>query len=229
MKNKFQLLAGCCLIFMCAGASAQGANVPSRPINMNPAATSAVPAAAPVVAPTPQVAIPSPPAGLSVQGAPVTAPKAPEKPLQYFDSSKRLTIGDMAELQRKKLAEDFLAKHGYTTVEPAKPPPQIKPKAPPPPPHSVRVKAIYGNAALPSVDLSLNGRVVPIRVGGQTQLGNSTIFVKKAAPGQEGVLLEVPGKMPKGCTEKTKKLKRCTPKKSIVTNLKVGDVLEIPR
>lgn len=228
MKNKFQLLAGCWLVAISSAALAQGANVPAKPVFMNPAPVEAAPVSPPVQQQA--VTVPAAPAGLSVQGAPVTTPQAPEKPLQYFDGSKRLTIGEMAEMQRKKLAEDFLAKHGYTTVEPAKPPPQIKPKAPPPPPpHAVRVKAIYGNAASPSVDLSLDGRVVPVRMGGQTQLGSATILVKKGISGQEGVMLEVPGRMPAGCTEKTKKQKRCAPKKSIIANLKVGEVLEIPR
>ena len=232
MKNNFAALVLAALA--CPAFAQQGVDVaPMRPSEL-PAPAAATSAALQASMP---VVIGAPPA-LSVQGAPT--PSASDKaaaaaaPLRYFDGSKRLTIGEMSDMQRKRLAEEFLAKHGYTTTEPAKPPPQVRVKAPPPPPppHTVTVRAVYGPTAKQQVDLSLDGRLVSLSLGSRTTLGAATII---ARPGTgDSVLIEVPPRNVAGCkaakpsTGKGKP-KTCKQTKAITAPLKVGEVLEIAR
>lgn len=105
--------------------------------------------------------------GLSVRGAPATiGPAAEEKKLQYWDSSKPLTVGDMSELHRAKLTEEFLSQHGFTSAPPPKPVlTQEKAKPQPKPPHVLKVYAVYGAKNNLTADVKFNGDLYTVKEG----------------------------------------------------------------
>ena len=105
--------------------------------------------------------------GLSVRGAPsVAAPATEEKKLQHWDPSKPLTVGDMSELHRAKLTEEFLVQHGFTSAPPPKPVlTQEKAKPLPKPPHILKVHAIYGAKTNLAADVEFNGSLHTVKDG----------------------------------------------------------------
>ncbi|ABM59418.1 hypothetical protein [Verminephrobacter eiseniae] len=165
-----------------------------------------------------------------VSGAPVPDKGKDESPkLKHWDGSSPLTIGQMSEMQRKKLAEDFLARHGFTMQEPAiVAAAPAKEQAPPAPAHLLSFVAIYGPRALPSVDLTLNGTFMTSKVGARVQTGNLAILIKPAE--MDGTVhVEIPERLPHGCTAKTAKRKACRPIEPVSTVMRVGEALELPR
>lgn len=86
-------------------------------------------------------------------------PQLPKKKkLQYWDTTKPLTVGDMSELRRAKITEEFLVQHGFTSALPPKPV-MSQEKANPLPknPHTLKVNAIYGAKSNLSADVTFNG------------------------------------------------------------------------
>ena len=151
--------------------------------------------------------------GLSVRGAPVTAaPAAEEKKLQHWDTSKPLTVGDMSEMHRAKLTEEFLVQHGFTSAPPPKPVlTQEKAKPLPKPPHTLKVHAIYGAKTNLAADVAFNGSPYTVKDG-------SSIF-------GEGITVkfskDVNGKLVANA-EKTP-AKNCKPRKKVsCTSKKLG-------
>lgn len=190
-----------------------------------------VPALAMAEAPAkPLAPAPQPQAMQIVTGPPVKAPevaKDDEAKLKYWDGTKPLTIGEMSEMQRKKLTEEFLAKHGYTTKEPQKPAVQAKTKLPPPPPHSLKVQAVYGPQSSPTVDFMLNGKFVTLKTGTKIRSGTLMFGVKRAERGK-GVVLDIPPRIPEACKRETKKGK-CKQLPAVSTSIRGGDTMEFPR
>lgn len=161
-----------------------------------------------------------------VQGAPV-APKE-EKKLQYWDASKPLTVGDMSEIHRGKMAEDFLSQHGFTTQEKPKPvlsSGAVKPKPPPKPPHSLQVRAIYGLKHNPSADVLIDGFQATVNDGSILKSDGLSINIKKDG---EGKLLAYAEKLPNKKCHPTKK-KSCSPVKLTTSNLIAGESVEWKR
>lgn len=190
------------------------------------------PVSAPFSPPPSVISVMTPAASLSVTGAPVKIPDSKEvkQELKYFDGSKRLTIGEMSEMQRQKISNDFLAKLGFTTVEPIKPPPPVKLKAPPPPPNVLIVKAIYGKINNEKTDLLFNEKLVTLGIGEQITINNTIIRTNKVKNGN-GFAIHIPGTPPpKGCkTKNSKSSKKCTLSKDIDVILESGGSIEFAR
>lgn len=161
-----------------------------------------------------------------VQGAPV-APKE-EKKLQYWDASKPLTVGDMSEIHRSKMAEDFLSQHGFTTQEKPKPvlsTSATKPKPLPKPPHSLQVRAIYGLKHNPSADVVIDGLQTTVRDGSSLKSDELSVNIKKDG---EGKLMAYAEKLPTKKCHSAKK-KSCNPVKLTASHLIAGESVEWKR
>lgn len=123
--------------------------------------------------------------GLSVRGAPVAVAPAEEKKLQYWDASKPLTVGDMSEMHRAKLTEEFLGQHGFTSVQPPKPVlTQEKAKPLIKPPHALKVHAIYGAKTSLAADVGFNGATYTVKDGMSIFGEDITIKFSKDAAGR---------------------------------------------
>lgn len=163
----------------------------------------------------------------------VGAPPASETPkeetrLKYRDGSKPLTIGEMSEMERKRLTEEFLIKHGYTSKEPPKPAAQVKAKAPPPPPHSLRVMAVYGPKQSPVMEGTLNGAFVQMKMGETVTNGLLRLTAMPSARGG-GITLKVPERAREGCKGKMTAKGKCKPHPEMVIIVRGGESLEFSR
>lgn len=166
-----------------------------------------------------------------VTGAPTKMPEAQKDDgpkLKYWDGSKPLTIGDMSEMQRKTLTDEFLLKHGYTTKEPSKPVVQPKAKLPPPTPHSMKVQAVYGPQSSPTVDLILDGKFVTAKSGSEVKSGTLVFGIKRAKRGH-GVLLDIPARLKEACKGKASKRGKCKSMPAASVTVLGGDSMEFPR
>ncbi|SER34421.1 hypothetical protein [Giesbergeria anulus] len=160
-----------------------------------------------------------------VQGAPVSLKE--EKKLQYWDASKPLTVGDMSEIHRKKMAEDFLAQNGFTTQEQPKAvlSNAAKPKPLPPPPHNLQVRAVYGVKRAPSADVVFDGVVATVNDGSILKSDRLVVSIKKNV---EGNLVAYAEKLPvKKC--KSSKKKTCKPAVLPNFHLLAGESVEWTR
>lgn len=148
---------------------------------------------------------------LSVRGAPVAAvPVDQEKKLQHWDTSKPLTVGDMSELHRAKLTEEFLVQHGFTSAPPPKPVlTQEKAKPQPKPPHTLKVHAIYGAKTNLTADVAFNGAPYTVKDGLSIFGEGIVIKFSKDAAGKLVANAEKPSK--KNC--KPRKKASCESKK----------------
>ena len=152
--------------------------------------------------------------------------KEPEKKLQHWDESKPLSVSDMSEMHRKKLVEEFLMQHGYTTVEPPKAVASapVKAKQPPPPPHVLHVRAIYGPKSSPSADVVFDGAPMGIKTGATLHSQGFSVVVK--AIGNAGLEVQVPERKTPGC--KPTKKKSCMTD-AVTAKVAVGENVEWKR
>ena len=163
--------------------------------------------------------------GQIVLGAPAAGAKEPEKKLQHWDESKPLSVAEMSEMHRKKLVEEFLAQHGYTTVEPPKEvSAPVKAKAPPPPPHVLHVRAIYGPKGSPFADVVFDGIPMSVKTGATLHGQGVAVVVKTINP--VGLEVEVPERIKPGC--KPAKKKFCTTE-AVTSKVAVGENVEWKR
>jgi hypothetical protein len=105
-----------------------------------PVAALAQTAGTPASVPVPFVPLPDGKAGAA--GAPGQAGfQADGTPRKYRNPTSPLTIGEMSDMQAKKVKADFLSKYGYTTIEPPTPAPVAKPT----PKATIRAVAVVGS------------------------------------------------------------------------------------
>ena len=162
-----------------------------------------------------------------VSGAPVVQ-KDEAPPLKYWDGSKPLTIGEMSEMQKKKMTEEFLSKHGYTTKEPVKPVQEVKEKAPPPVPHRIKAMAIYGNKKDPIIEMIVNGEFVRAKYGNVPNYTQIPIVLEPSAKAN-GFLMKIGERARDGCKGKKTAKGKCKPHPPLESIVMVGDSIETPR
>lgn len=165
-----------------------------------------------------------------VVGAPVKdAAKEEAAPLKYHDGSKPLTIGEMSEMERKRLTEEFLVKHGYTSKEAPKPAvAATKAKAPPPPPHTLRIMAIYGPKKAPTTEAMFDGRFISMKMGRRITNGELQLNIHPVEKGS-GVLIKVPERAREGCKGKKTTKGKCKPYPEMNITVHGGESIEFPR
>lgn len=149
-------------------------------------------------------------------GAPVAA--AGTVVLKYRDPLLPLSIGEMSDLQARKLDDDFLKKLGYTTEVPvaasAGKVGAATAGAMPKPMATVAALGIYGLVIAPRADVAINGAVYSVK-GGESFPGG--IVISSVTQSAVEVTVKV----------QSKKKGRASAKVATHT-ISVGDMLEFP-
>lgn len=123
---------------------------------------------------------------------PISSPQAgmqmsPYAALKFRDPSKAMTIGEISELQAKKVNSELYRKFGYSDVEPIK----VKPKVEAPvklrPIVSVITLAVWGKPDALQAEAMVNGVLKKLK-GGETLAPG--VVLTKITP--SGLQLEVP-------------------------------------
>lgn len=107
------------------------------------------------------------------QAVQTTQATAGKEPLKYRDPQEPLPLGEVAEAQRLEAAEEFLNRHGYTTIKAAAATKvdtsgQAQAQAEQPvelPPAYLKVVAVYGKAAAPQADIDHDGNTIAAAAG----------------------------------------------------------------
>lgn len=103
----------------------------------------------------------------SIEFRPSAASSSAQEGLKYRDPKDPLTLGEVANMQRLKEAEDFLNKHGYTTIKPKDPVAEEAAAKPAvePPPSSIKIVAIYGLPTEVRAEIDHDGLALTASVG----------------------------------------------------------------
>lgn len=103
----------------------------------------------------------------SIELRPAAASSSAQEGLKYRDPKDPLTLGEVANMQRLKEAEDFLNKHGYTTIKPMDPVAEEAAAKPAvePPPSFIKIVAIYGLPTKVRAELDHDGQLLTASIG----------------------------------------------------------------